>query len=102
MAPRLRDAMRASIPPAVSVLVHKYGGTSVNGPERMRAVARRIAEARAGGHAMVVVVSAMGDTTDELIALAHRVSPRPSHREMDMLLTTGERVSMALLAMALH
>jgi aspartate kinase len=86
----------------VSVLVHKYGGTSVNGPERIRAVASRIAAARAAGHAMVVVVSAMGDTTDELIALAHQVSPLPSRREMDMLLTTGERVSMALLAMALH
>ena len=82
--------------------MHKYGGTSVNGPERIRAVATRVAAARAAGHAMVVVVSAMGDTTDELIALAHRVSPQPSRREMDMLLTTGERVSMALLAMALH
>ena len=86
----------------MNVLVHKYGGTSVNGPERIRAVAQRIATARAAGHAMVVVVSAMGDTTDDLIALAHRVSPQPSRREMDMLLTTGERVSMALLAMALH
>jgi aspartate kinase len=86
----------------VNVLVHKYGGTSVNGPERIRAVAQRIAAARAAGHAMVVVVSAMGDTTDELIALAHRVSPLPSRREMDMLLSTGERVSMALLAIALH
>src|SRR5262249_6213813 len=87
---------------AVTVLVQKYGGTSVNGPERIRAVAARIAAARAAGHAMVVVVSAMGDTTDELIALAHKVSPHPSRREMDMLLTTGERVSMALVAMALH
>jgi aspartate kinase len=86
----------------VSVLVHKYGGTSVNGPDRIRAVAARIAGARAAGHELVVVVSAMGDTTDELIALAHRVSPSPSRRELDMLLTTGERVSMALLAMALH
>jgi len=86
----------------VNTLVHKYGGTSVNGPDRIRAVARRITAAHAEGHAMVVVVSAMGDTTDELIALAHRVSPHPSRREMDMLLTTGERVSMALLAMALH
>jgi len=86
----------------VTVLVHKYGGTSVNGPERIRAVARRIAAARGAGHAMVVVVSAMGDTTDDLIALAHQVSPHPSRREMDMLLTTGERVSMALVAMALH
>ena len=86
----------------MDILVHKYGGTSVNGPERIRAVARRIAEARAAGHSMVIVVSAMGETTDELIALAHQVSPQPSRREMDMLLSTGERVSMALLAMALH
>ena len=86
----------------MNVLVHKYGGTSVNGPERIRAVAQRIAAARAAGHALVVVVSAMGHSTDELIALAHRVSPVPSRREMDMLLSTGERVSMALLAMALH
>jgi len=84
------------------ILVHKYGGTSVNGPERIRAVARRIANARAAGNDMVVVVSAMGDATDELIALARQVSPAPNRREMDMLLTTGERVSMALVAMALH
>jgi len=86
----------------VTTLVQKYGGTSVNGPERIRAVARRIAASKAAGASLVVVVSAMGDTTDELIALAHRVSPHPNRREMDMLLTTGERVSMALLAMALH
>ena len=88
--------------PAMPILVQKYGGTSVNGPERIRAVAQRIAAARAAGHSMVVVVSAMGHTTDELIALAKQVSPHPNRREMDMLLTTGERVSMALLAMALH
>ena len=87
---------------SVNILVHKYGGSSVNGPERIRAVAQRIAAARATGHAMVVVVSAMGDSTDHLIALAHQVSPTPSRREMDMLLSTGERVSMALLAMALN
>ncbi len=86
----------------MAILVQKYGGTSVNGPERIRAVARRIAGARAAGDDVVVVVSAMGDATDELIALAHRVSPAPNRREMDMLLTTGERVSMALVAMALH
>lgn len=86
----------------MAILVHKYGGTSVNGPERIRAVAQRIAAARAAGNDLVVVVSAMGDTTDELIALARKVSPNPSRREMDMLLTTGERVSMALVAMALH
>ena len=86
----------------MAILVQKYGGTSVNGPERIRAVARRIAGAHAAGNDMVVVVSAMGDTTDELIALAREVSPAPNRREMDMLLTTGERVSMALVAMALH
>ncbi len=86
----------------MSILVHKYGGTSVNGPERIRAVAQRVSAARAAGHAMVVVVSAMGDTTDDLIALAHQVSPQPPRREMDMLLSTGERVSMALLAIALN
>ena len=83
-------------------LVQKYGGTSVDGPERIRAVARRVADARAAGNDVVVVVSAMGHTTDELIALAHRVSPAPNRREMDMLLSTGERVSMALTVMALH
>ncbi len=86
----------------MGTLVHKYGGTSVNGPERIRAVARRIAAAHSAGNDMVVVVSAMGDATDELIALARQVSPSPNRREMDMLLTTGERVSMALVAMALH
>ncbi len=86
----------------MSVLVHKYGGTSVEGPERIRAVARRVAAARAAGNDVLVVVSAMGQTTDELMRLAHEVSAAPSRRELDMLLTAGERVSMALLAMALH
>jgi aspartate kinase len=85
----------------MAVLVHKYGGTSVEGPDRIRAVARRVAAARAAGDDMLVVVSAMGQTTDELLRLAREVSPDPSRRELDMLLTTGERVSMALLAMAL-
>ena len=83
-------------------LVQKYGGTSVAGAERIRAVARRVAEARRSGFDTVVVVSAMGQTTDELVRLAHEVSAQPNRRELDMLLTTGERVSMALLAMALH
>ena len=96
-----RDA-GAAIDAAMVTLVQKFGGTSVNGPERIRAVARRVAASRAGGDGLVVVVSAMGDTTDELIRLAHEVSPHPARREMDMLLTTGERVSMALLAMALQ
>ena len=84
-----------------TTLVQKYGGTSVGDPERVRAVARRVAAARAAGHALVVVVSAMGHTTDELLRLAREVSERPSRRELDMLLTAGERISMSLLAMAL-
>jgi aspartate kinase len=86
----------------VPVLVQKYGGTSVAGPGRLRAVARRVAAARGAGNALVVVVSAMGQTTDELLRLAREVSERPSRRELDMLLTAGERVAMSLLAMALH
>lgn len=85
----------------MSLIVQKFGGTSVGTPERIQKVAQRIAHARAQGHSLVVVVSAMGETTDELIALAHRVSKNPPHREMDMLLTAGERISMALLSMAL-
>src|SRR5437762_4952592 len=84
------------------VLVQKYGGTSVADPERIRAVAARVAEARREGDQLAVVVSAMGQTTDELLRLAHEISARPSRRELDMLLTAGERVAMALLAMALH
>jgi len=84
------------------VLVQKYGGTSVDGPERIREVAKRVAEARSAGNDTVVVVSAMGHSTDELMSLAHQVSATPNRRELDMLLSTGERVSMALLAMALH
>jgi aspartate kinase len=83
-------------------LVQKYGGTSVDGPERIRAVAKRVAAARAAGNDTVVVVSAMGQTTDELLRLAEQVAQRPSRRELDMLLTAGERISMSLLAMALH
>ncbi|HTO91957.1 MAG TPA: aspartate kinase [Candidatus Sulfotelmatobacter sp.] len=86
----------------MTLLVQKFGGTSVDGPERIRAVAKRVAAARAAGNRTVVVVSAMGQATDELLALAHQVSANPSRRELDMLLTTGERVSMALLAMALQ
>lgn len=84
------------------VIVQKYGGTSVDGPERIRAVAGRVAAARGDGNDLVVVVSAMGRATDDLLALAHRVSQAPSPRELDMLLTAGERVSMSLLAMALN
>jgi len=84
------------------LVVQKYGGTSVADPDRVRAVAGRVARARAAGNELVVVVSAMGKTTDDLLALARQVSEAPSKRELDMLLTVGERVTMALLAMALH
>ena len=85
----------------MGIRVLKYGGTSVETPEQILGVARRVLAGRAAGDRIVVVVSAMGQTTDELIRLAHRVSRTPSRRELDMLLTTGERVSMALLSMAL-
>jgi aspartate kinase len=83
------------------VIVQKYGGSSVADVSRIRQVAERVAATRASGHRVVVVVSAMGDTTDELLALAGQVSERPPRRELDMLLTAGERISMALLSMAL-
>ena len=83
-------------------IVQKFGGTSVADPERILRCARRVTEARAAGNRVVVVVSAMGHTTDELIALASKVSSAPSPREMDMLMSTGEQVSVALMAMALH
>ena len=83
-------------------VVQKYGGTSVGSVERLRAVAERIARRAAEGQPIAVVVSAMGKTTDELVALAAQISPRPPRREMDMLLATGEIVSSALLAMAVR
>lgn len=83
------------------LVVQKYGGTSINGPERIRAVADHVVETCRSGHAVLVVVSAMGGTTDELFQLAHHVSPNPAPRELDMLLTAGERISMALLSMAI-
>jgi aspartate kinase len=82
--------------------VQKYGGTSVADPDRMRNVARHIAETRAKGIDVVAVVSAMGKATDNLVELARQVASNPQGREMDMLLTTGERISMSLLCMALH
>ena len=83
------------------LVVQKYGGSSVADAERIKRVAERVVDARKAGYEVVVVVSAMGDTTDELIDLAHQVAPLPGGREMDMLLTAGERISMALLAMAI-
>jgi aspartate kinase len=85
----------------VALVVQKYGGSSVATAERIKRVAERIVAARKAGDDVVVVVSAMGDTTDELVDLANQVSPLPPGRELDMLLTAGERISMALLAMAI-
>jgi aspartate kinase len=85
----------------VGLVVQKYGGSSVADAEGIKRVARRIVDTKKAGHEVVVVVSAMGDTTDELIDLAEQVSPFPAGRELDMLLTSGERISMALLAMAI-
>jgi aspartate kinase len=86
----------------VGLVVQKYGGSSVADATSIKRVATRIVEARKAGSDVCVVVSAMGDTTDELIDLAEQVSPMPPGRELDMLLTAGERISMALLAMAIH
>lgn len=85
----------------MGLVVQKYGGSSVADAEGIKRVAKRVVEAKKNGHQVVVVVSAMGDTTDELIDLAGQVSPIPAGREFDMLLTAGERISMALLAMAI-
>jgi aspartate kinase len=85
----------------VALVVQKYGGSSVADADGIKRVAQRIVSTRKAGDRVVVVVSAMGDTTDELIDLANRVSPLPPGRELDMLLTAGERISMALLAMAI-
>jgi aspartate kinase len=86
----------------VALIVQKYGGTSVADPDRMRNVAKHIAALRAQGTDVVAVVSAMGKATDNVVELARQVSRNPQGREMDMLLTTGERISMSLLCMALH
>ncbi len=86
----------------MSLIVQKFGGSSVAGPERVKRVARRIVDSRRAGHQVVVVVSAPGDMTDDLIAMAKEITHKPPARELDMLLATGEQVSIALLAMAIH
>src|ERR1043165_523451 len=86
----------------MAVIVQKYGGSSVADVEKLKRVADRVMRTRAMGHHVVVVVSAMGDTTDELLAMAKKVSPNPQRRELDMLLSAGERISMALLSLAIH
>jgi aspartate kinase len=84
------------------IVVQKYGGTSVDGVDRLRVVADRVVEARDAGNDVIVVVSAMGQTTDDLARMAKDISPEPDPREMDMLLTAGERIAMALLGIAIN
>ena len=86
----------------MAIVVQKYGGSSVADVQKLRLVAERVMRTRRQGHDLVVVVSAMGDTTDDLLTLAKQVSPNPDRRELDMLLTAGERISMALLSMAIR
>lgn len=88
--------------PISKIIVQKYGGSSVADTDRIKQVARKIARRKKQGYMMIVVVSALGDSTDELIRLAHEITDSPSEREMDMLISTGEQISVALLAMALH
>jgi aspartate kinase len=87
--------------PHAGTVVMKFGGTSVSGPERLKGVARRLVEAREAGNRVVGVLSAMGDTTDELLDLAREISDHPDPRELDMLISVGERISCALAAMAI-
>ena len=84
----------------MGLVVQKYGGSSVADAEGIKRVARRVVDTRKAGNDVVVIVSAMGDTTDDLLDLARQVTPTPPPRELDMLLTAGERMSAALLAMA--
>jgi aspartate kinase len=91
----MRIAMR-------NIVVQKYGGSSVANSKRIQNVARRIVKYKKRGYKMVVVVSALGDTTDELIKLSRLITKTPSDREFDMLVSTGEQVSVALLAMSIH
>src|SRR5207248_3966222 len=86
----------------LALVVQKFGGTSVATAERIMAAARRAIRAHHAGNQVIVVVSARGDTTDDLIELAKQISEKPPAREMDMLLATGEQISIALLAMAIH
>src|SRR4051794_32286540 len=89
-------------PATPGLVVMKFGGSSVADTQKLKSVADRLAAARQAGSKVVGVLSAMGDTTDELIRLAYEVSPRPHPREYDMLISTGERISNALCAMAIH
>ena len=86
----------------MGIVVQKYGGSSVADPEKIKKVAERVMRTKKEGHDVCVVVSAMGDTTDDLLGLAKRITPNPERRELDMLLSAGERISMALLSMAIR
>src|SRR5918994_1136236 len=97
----LPEVAPAEAKASAGTIVMKFGGTSVADPEKIRRVATRLVGARRSGVRVVGVVSAMGYHTDELVALAHEVSPRPKPREMDMLISVGERISCALVAMAI-
>jgi aspartate kinase len=97
--PALADGAPAS---RAGTVVMKFGGTSVADVGRLQAVARRIVAAREAGNRVVAVLSAMGDSTDDLVRLAHEISPRPKGRELDMLISVGERISCSLCAMAIH
>src|SRR3981189_617345 len=83
------------------IIVQKYGGACLETPAKIRAVASSLADLHSRGHRVVAIVSAMGKTTDELVEMAYQLSPHPNRRELDMLLTTGERISMSLMSMAL-
>ena len=85
----------------MALIVHKYGGTSVGTPEKIKNIAKKLKNLKEEGNQLVVIVSAMGHTTDELIDLMNNVSESPDHREYDMLISTGEQVSASLMAMAL-
>jgi aspartate kinase len=95
-------AVAGEAPTRAGTVVMKFGGTSVADTERLKAVAARLVAAREAGNRVVAVLSAMGDTTDDLLRLAHEISPHPVARELDMLISVGERVSCALAAMAIH
>jgi aspartate kinase len=95
-------AVAAEASPRAGTVVMKFGGTSVGDPQKLKDVAARIVAAHAEGTRVVAVLSAMGDTTDELVRLAYEISPRPEPRELDMLISVGERISCALAAMAIH
>src|SRR3979409_1862059 len=84
-----------------TIIVQKYGGACRETPAKIRAVASSLADLHSRGHRVVAIVSAMGKTTDQLVQMAYQVSAHPNRRELDMLLTTGERISMSLMSMAL-